>query len=86
MKKNINIPVVVDPSQILSALVGLKDIRILFYKRNGPVAEIAIEQVSVEQRCPSCDKDARGDPHSGTPSRRCSGGVEPDAPTDMGYT
>ncbi len=33
------------PSEIFQALVGLKDIRIVHYKREGPDIELMIEQV-----------------------------------------
>lgn len=49
-----NIPVLVDPSDICHALVGLKDVRILFYRRPGPIAEIAIEQILDDVRCRKC--------------------------------
>jgi transposase len=46
--------VVTDPSEIVQALVGLKDIRVLHYARNGPDVELVIEQVVSDPRCPSC--------------------------------
>ena len=46
-----NIPALVDPSDICKALVGLKDVRILFYRRPGPIAEITIEQTFSELIC-----------------------------------
>jgi transposase len=46
--------VVTDPSEILEALVGLKDVRVLHYRRRGPNVELMIEQVIDEVRCPSC--------------------------------
>jgi len=46
--------VVTDPSEILEALVGLKDVRVLHYRRRGPDVELMIEQVTDEVRCPSC--------------------------------
>lgn len=49
-----NIPVLTNSSDICSALVGLKDVRILFYRRTGPIAEIAIEQVIGNVYCKSC--------------------------------
>ena len=42
------------PSEILAALVGLKDVRVLAYERLGPDVELMIEQVVGEVRCPSC--------------------------------
>ncbi|MGB9112273.1 MAG: ISL3 family transposase [Acidimicrobiales bacterium] len=41
-------------SEILQALVGLKDVRVLHYKRRGPDVELLIEQVVGDVRCPSC--------------------------------
>jgi transposase len=46
--------VVTDPSEILQALVGLKDVRVLHYARHGPDVELVIEQVVSDPRCPSC--------------------------------
>jgi transposase len=48
-----------DPSEILEALVGLKDIRVLRYERNGPNVELMIEQVLGEVRCPNCARVAQ---------------------------
>ncbi len=53
-KANKGSPVLFDPSDICSALVGLKGVRILHYQRIGPIAEIAIEQIVSEVRCPMC--------------------------------
>lgn len=41
-----------DPSEIVEALVGLKDVRVLHYKRRGPDVELMIEQVIGDVRCP----------------------------------
>jgi len=46
--------VLTDPSEILQALVGLKDVRVLHYERRGPDVELVIEQVVDDPRCPSC--------------------------------
>ena len=46
--------VLTHPSEILQALVGLKDVRVLHYKREGPQVELMIEQVVDDIRCPSC--------------------------------
>jgi transposase len=46
--------VVSEPSEIVQALVGLKDVRVLHYRRRGPDVELLIEQVIGEVRCPSC--------------------------------
>jgi transposase len=44
-----------DHSEILEALVGLKDVVVLHYERRGPDVELAIEQLIREPvRCPSC--------------------------------
>jgi transposase len=48
-----------DPSEILRALVGLKDIRVLHYLRRGPEVELVIEQVVGEVRCPACGRRAQ---------------------------
>jgi transposase len=46
--------VFVEPTEILEALVGLKDIRVLRYERRGSDVELMIEQVLGEIRCPGC--------------------------------
>jgi transposase len=46
--------VLVHPSEILEALVGLKDVRVLRYERAGPHVELMVEQVLGEVRCPRC--------------------------------
>ena len=46
--------VLTDPSEIVQALVGLKDVRVLHYKRSGPNVELMIEQVVKDVRCPAC--------------------------------
>jgi transposase len=51
--------VVTDPSEIVRALVGLKDVRVLAYERWGPRVELVIEQVVDQVRCPSCAERAR---------------------------
>ena len=43
-----------EPSQIVEALVGLKDVRVLAYRRLGPDTELVIEQSVVQRRCPTC--------------------------------
>jgi transposase len=48
-----------DPSEILEALVGLKDVRVLHYQRSGPDVSLVIEQVLGEIRCPSCAQRAQ---------------------------
>ena len=51
--------VVTDPSEIVRALVGLKDVRVLAYERWGPRVELLIEQVVGEVPCPVCGRQAR---------------------------
>ncbi len=51
--------VISDPSEILRAIVGLKDVRVLHYRRSGPDVELMVEQVVGEVRCPSCGHIAR---------------------------
>jgi transposase len=51
--------VVSHPSEIVEALVGLKDVRVLHYERHGPVAQLAIEQIIEDVRCPSCHQLAQ---------------------------
>jgi transposase len=51
--------VVSEPSEIVQALVGLKDVRVLHYVRRGPDVELVIEQVVADPRCPGCGGRAR---------------------------
>ena len=51
--------VVSDPSEILEALVGLKDVRVLHYERHGPDVSLVIEQEIDVVRCPKCHERAR---------------------------
>lgn len=51
--------VVSEPSEIVAALVGLKDVRVLYYERWGPRVELVIEQVVSDPRCPGCGGPAR---------------------------
>lgn len=51
--------VVSEPSEIVQALVGLKDVRVVRYRRQGPDVELMIEQVVDEVRCRSCGGLAR---------------------------
>jgi transposase len=53
-KKTLHASVYVDPSEIVSHLVGLKDVRVLSYARRGPAGEITIEQVVSVPVCPAC--------------------------------
>ena len=58
-KQNENTFVLSDPSEILEALVGLKDVRVLHYERAGPDVSLVIEQVLDEVSCPSCGNRAQ---------------------------
>ena len=40
-----------DASEILEALVGLKDVRVLRYQRRGPEVALVIEQLAKDARC-----------------------------------
>jgi transposase len=51
--------VVSEPSEIVQALVGLKDVRVLCYERRGRLVDLVIEQVVRDPRCPSCGGAAR---------------------------
>ena len=51
--------VLVHPSEILAALVGLKDVRVVHYERRGPDVELMIEQVTEDVRCPGCQGPAQ---------------------------
>ncbi|HEY1831116.1 MAG TPA: transposase [Acidimicrobiales bacterium] len=51
--------VLVDPSEILEALVGLKDVEVVHYKRTGPDVELMVEQVPGDVRCPECNGSAQ---------------------------
>jgi transposase len=50
--------VITDHSEILQALVGLKDVQVLHDRRAGPEVELLIEQVVNDVRCPSCAERA----------------------------
>jgi transposase len=43
-----------EPRQIIEALVGLKDIHVLAYRRVGRDVELVIEQTARQQLCPTC--------------------------------
>jgi transposase len=57
-QKTGNTFVLVHPTEILEALVGLKDVRVLHYERRGSHVALMIEQVPEEIRCPRCAKRA----------------------------
>jgi transposase len=46
--------VLVNPTEILHALVGLKDVRVLAYERRGPHVALMIEQIPGDVYCPTC--------------------------------
>ena len=48
-----------DPTEILEALVGLKDVRVLHYQRRGPEVALVIEQVVEDAPCPQCQRPAQ---------------------------
>ena len=50
---------VLHPNDILHALVGLKDVRVVSYERFGPDVELMIEQRVGVVRCPRCDQRAQ---------------------------
>ena len=45
-------------TEILGALVGLKDVVVLAFQRRGPAVTLVIEQTPGEVRCPSCHRRA----------------------------
>ena len=51
--------VLTHPSEILHALVGLKDVQVLAYERRGPDVELMVEQVVGVVVCPACGKAAQ---------------------------
>jgi transposase len=51
--------VLVHPNEILQALVGLKDVRVLRYERRGPNVELMVEQTPGVVRCPTCASRAQ---------------------------
>ena len=51
--------VLVHPTEILAALVGLKDVVVLQYERRGPNVELMIEQVTGMVLCPTCAATAQ---------------------------
>jgi transposase len=50
--------VLTNPTEILQALVGLKDVRVLGYRRDGRDVALMIEQVTGPVVCPRCGKRA----------------------------
>jgi transposase len=51
--------VLVHPTEILAALVGLKDVRVVAYVRRGADVELMVEQVPGEVCCPGCHRPAQ---------------------------
>jgi transposase len=58
-KKTISASVFLEPTEIVTHLVGLKDVRVLSYVRRGPVGELMIEQIVHEPTCPRCGTRVR---------------------------
>ncbi len=58
-KKPGNTFVLSNPNDILKALVGLKDVRILHLERNGPHVELVVEREIGVAACASCGQRAR---------------------------
>jgi transposase len=48
-----------EPTEILRALVGLKDVRVVRYERRGPDVTLMIEQVPGVVLCPTCQRRAQ---------------------------
>jgi transposase len=59
IQKNRNTFVLNDPTEILEALVGLKDVRVLSYERRASDVQLSIERVLDDVRCPRCRWPAR---------------------------
>ena len=51
--------VLVNHTEILQALVGLKDVRVLAYERRGPHVELMIERILSDVACARCGSPAR---------------------------
>jgi transposase len=51
--------VLLEPCQIVQALVGLKDVRLLAYQRFGPEVELLVEQSGVVKFCSACGARAQ---------------------------
>jgi transposase len=59
IQKNRSTFVLTDPSEILEALVGLKDVRVVHYERRASDVELCVEQVVSDVRCPQCHRRAQ---------------------------
>jgi transposase len=51
--------VLVEPNEILQAMVGLKDVAVVAYERHGPNVELMVEQVPGVVACPTCGARAQ---------------------------
>lgn len=51
--------VLTDPTEILEALVGLKDVRVVHFERHGSTVELCVEQVLGAVHCPGCGERAQ---------------------------
>jgi transposase len=58
-QKTRNTFVLVHPSEILQALLGLKDVEVLAYERRGPHVELMVEQTPAPVRWPACGGPAQ---------------------------
>ena len=58
-KQTENTFVLSDASEILEALVGLKDVRVLHYQHRGPEVALVIEQLAKDARCRACISPAQ---------------------------
>ena len=63
--------VVTDHSEVVRALVGLKDVQVLAYTRNGDV-QLLIEQVVGQVRCPACSEVAQSKNVRSSTTSTCS--------------
>ncbi|HEY1761949.1 MAG TPA: ISL3 family transposase [Acidimicrobiales bacterium] len=59
IQKNRNTFVLNDPTEIVEALVGLKNVRVLAYERRASDVQLWIERVVDDVRCPRCRHPAR---------------------------
>lgn len=59
IQKNRNTFVLNDPTEIVEALVGLKNVRVLAYERRASDVQLHIERVVEDVRCPRCRHRAR---------------------------
>jgi transposase len=59
IQKNRNTFVLTDPTEIVEALVGLKNVRVLAYERRASDVQLHIERVVEDVRCPRCRHRAR---------------------------